>query len=130
MAEVQFTTNLSTALRGTEAAARRALEIIGGMAETHAKEQLVANGSVVTGRLMGSITHEVEGDGRAVVIGTNVEYAPFVELGHRQEPGRYVPKLGKRLKADHVAAKPYLRPAVENHTAEYQNVLEIEFRNG
>ena len=113
MAEVHFTTNLSTALRGTEAAARRALEIIGGMAETHAKEQLVANGSVVTGRLMGSITHEVDGDGRAVVIGSNVEYAPFVELGTVK-----------------MSARPYLRPAVENHIAEYQNVLETEFRNG
>ena len=76
MAQVHFTTNLTTALRGTEAAARRALEIIGGMAETHAKETV----PVDTGRLKNSITHEVEGDGRAVVIGSNVEYAPFVEL--------------------------------------------------
>lgn len=27
-----------------------------------------------------------------------VEYASYVEYGHRQEPGRYVPALGKRLK--------------------------------
>lgn len=27
-----------------------------------------------------------------------VEYASYVEYGHRQEPGRYVPELGKRLK--------------------------------
>ena len=109
MAEVHFTTNLSTALRGTEAAARRALEIIGGMAETYAKETV----PVDTGRLKNSITHEVEGDGRAVVIGSNVEYAPFVELGTVK-----------------MSARPYLRPAVENHIAEYQNVLETEFRNG
>ena len=31
-----------------------------------------------------------------------VEYAPFVEYGHRQEPGRYVPAIGKRLKASWV----------------------------
>ena len=27
-----------------------------------------------------------------------MEYASYVEYGHRQEPGRYVPALGKRLK--------------------------------
>ena len=27
----------------------------------------------------------------------NIEYAPFVENGHRQEVGRYVPAIGKRL---------------------------------
>ena len=28
----------------------------------------------------------------------NTEYASYVEYGHRQTPGRYVPALGKRLK--------------------------------
>lgn len=32
----------------------------------------------------------------------NVEYAEAVEWGHRQTPGRYVPALGKRLKAQTV----------------------------
>lgn len=27
-----------------------------------------------------------------------VEYAPYVEYGHRQTPGRYVPAIGKKLK--------------------------------
>lgn len=27
------------------------------------------------------------------------KYAPYVEYGHRQSPGRYVPQLGKQLKA-------------------------------
>ena len=26
------------------------------------------------------------------------EYGSYVEYGHRQEPGRYVPAIGKRLK--------------------------------
>ena len=29
----------------------------------------------------------------------NTEYASYVEYGHRQTPGRYVPAIGKRLKA-------------------------------
>ena len=31
-----------------------------------------------------------------------VYYAEYVEYGHRQEPGRFVPAIGKRLKADWV----------------------------
>ena len=27
-----------------------------------------------------------------------VKYASYVEFGHRQKPGRYVPQIGKRLK--------------------------------
>ena len=28
----------------------------------------------------------------------NTEYASYVEYGHRQTPGRYIPAIGKRLK--------------------------------
>ena len=28
-----------------------------------------------------------------------VEYSSYVEFGHRQEPGRFVPALGKKLKS-------------------------------
>lgn len=34
-----------------------------------------------------------------ITIYNPVEYASYVEYGHRQTPGRYVPALGKRLKA-------------------------------
>lgn len=33
-----------------------------------------------------------------ITITNPVEYASYVEYGHRQTPGRYVPALGKRLK--------------------------------
>lgn len=33
-----------------------------------------------------------------VIIKNNLEYASYVEYGHRQQPGRYVPALGKQLK--------------------------------
>jgi hypothetical protein len=35
-------------------------------------------------------------------------YAPFVEFGHSQQPGRYVPAIGKRLVASSVAAHPFM----------------------
>ncbi len=53
---------------------------------------------VDTGRLSNSITHEmgVDADGPYSDVGTNVEYALFVELG-----------------TSRAAAQPYLRPALE-----------------
>lgn len=109
-----------------EEAIKRALEICGGKAETYAKENLKVNKSIVTGRLRASITHQLEDNNRTVAIGSSVEYAPFVELGHHQTPGRYVKAIGKRLKASFVQGKPYLRPAIENHLSEYKNIIEAE----
>lgn len=119
-----FTSNVGAVLSATEVAALRALEKMGGKAETYAKKLC----PVDTGRLRASITHKYAGEGTELV-GTNVEYAPFVELGHDQEVGRYVPAIGKRLVASHVEGKPYLRPAVENHKDEYRKIAEDELRH-
>lgn len=53
---------------------------------------------VDTGRLRSSITNEIgqDGEGLVAVIGTNVEYAPYVELGTSK-----------------MAAQPFLLPALE-----------------
>ena len=40
-----------------------------------------------------------------IEISNPVEYAPYVEYGHRQEPGRYVPAIGKKLKQGWVPGK-------------------------
>lgn len=95
------------------------LEVVGGKAETYAKRLCPTK----TSNLKNSITHQ-QIDKDSVLIGTAVEYAPFVELGHHQEPGRYVPAIGKRLVKDWVPAKPFLRPAIENHMDEYRNVID------
>ena len=79
-----------------------ALEEIGLAAEGYAKRLA----PVDTGRLRNSISHTVEGT-EAAVVGTNVEYAPYVELG--------TSKTG---------AQPYLRPSIEDHAAEYKALLE------
>ena len=102
-------------------AIHRALEICGGKAETYAKKLC----PVDTGNLRNSITHQREGDDTEL-IGTSVEYAPYVEFGHHQTPGRYVPAIGKRLVASYVPGKPYLAPALENHISEYREVFEKE----
>ncbi len=45
------------------------------------------------------------GDEYRIEIINPVEYASYVEYGHRQEPGRFVPELGKRLKLAWVPGK-------------------------
>ena len=94
-------------LSAEDRARARALEIIGGKAEGYEKRLC----PVDTGRLRNSITHQ-QLDDYTEVIGTNVKYAPYVELGtHR------------------MAARPYLRPAAENHTPEYKAILLRELEN-
>lgn len=39
------------------------------------------------------------GNDYVIDVYNNTEYAEAVEWGHRQKPGRYVPAIGKRLKA-------------------------------
>lgn len=102
-------------------ACERALEICGGTAESHAKKLC----PVDTGNLRNSITHQAESS-RSEAIGSAVEYSVYVELGHHQQPGRYVPAIGKRLVKDFVPGKPYLRPALENHQEEYKEIIEKE----
>ena len=106
----------------------RAASVIGGKAERYAKKRC----PVKTGRLRNSITHVTTKEGKDTVVnvGSNVEYAPYVELGHTQEPGRYVPAIGKRLVADHVDGKPYLVPAIQDHLDEYKGILISELNGG
>lgn len=80
-----------------------ALEEVGLAAEGYAKRLA----PVDTGRLRNSITHEVSGD--TVYIGSNVEYAPYVEMGTTR-----------------TRAQPYLQPAVQNNTSAYKRIIESE----
>lgn len=88
--------------QGIVRAIDRALEEIGLAAEGYAKRAC----PVDTGNLRNSITHAVEGSEDAVYIGTNVEYAPYVELGTSRQK-----------------AQPFLRPAASEHGAQYRQVL-------
>lgn len=94
--------NIEQAVDGIESAISVALEEIGLLAENYAAKKC----PVDTGNLQGSITHEVDVD-NAVYIGTNVEYAPYVELGTSRQK-----------------AQPFLRPAASEHGAQYRQVLK------
>lgn len=105
--DFKFTDNSRQFIAAMKDARSRGLEICGEKAESYAK----ALCPVDTGNLRNSITHFQQGEDEYVA--TNVYYAPYVELGTR------------RMKA-----RPYLKPAAEDHAAEYKAVLENELRNG
>ena len=87
----------------------RWLETCGLVAEGYAKKLA----PVDTGNLRNSITHEVDDGEPAVYIGTNVEYAPYQELG-----------------TIHIKAQPFLKPAVADHANEFRKIFENELKNG
>ena len=97
-----FTSHKAECLSELQKKKDTALEICGGVAESYAKQRC----PVDTGNLRNSITHQQE-DQNTELIGTNVEYAPYVELGTVK-----------------MRARPYLRPAVDGHKAEYRAILE------
>lgn len=110
MASISVNINIRPGIGASvDAACARALEICGGVAETYAKTAC----PVDTGTLKKSITHQMDGS-RAVVIGTNVEYAPYVEFGHHTTSGSFV------------APRAFLVPALENHVDEYASIIKSE----
>ena len=101
--------NTEEVSQGIQRAIDRALEEIGLAAEGYAKRAC----PVDTGNLRNSITHAVESGEDAVYVGTNVEYAPYVEMGTRR-----------------TAAQPFLRPAATEHGSTYRGILKRNLENG
>ena len=64
-------------------------------------------GTLRRGWTIGEVKHE--GNDCIIEVINPLEYASYVEYGHRQEPGRYVPAIGKRLKRAWVTLFPYLQ---------------------
>lgn len=111
--EVKLTNdNTKEILKATDEAIYNALYIIGAKAADYA----AGLAPVDTGRLKNSLTHEVSMNEKAVYVGTNVEYAPHVEYGHRTVAGNTVDP------------KPFLKPAIERHMDEYKHILEEELK--
>ena len=98
--------NTDEVLAALKMAKKRGLEAIGLTAEGHAKKET----PVDTGRLRNSINHATDDD--AAYIGTNVEYAPYVELGARGRQGKHM-----------------LQRAATEHTDEYKQIMEDAMNN-
>lgn len=112
--EVKVESNSAAVKEALSEQLEAALIAVGLSAETNAKNEITKavyntpeskSGYVRTGRLRNSITNAHDED--SVYIGTNVEYAAFVEIGTTK-----------------MKARPYLRPAATQHTDEYKELVE------
>lgn len=54
----------------------------------------------------------------------NEKYAMYVEYGHRQTPGRYVPALGKRLKQSWVKGQFMMTDSVHELEGQAQQIVQ------
>ena len=99
--------NTDEVLSALEKAKKRGFEAIGLVAEGHAKKYETA---VDTGRLRNSISHAT--DDEAAYIGTNVEYAPYIELGAQGRKGLH-----------------FLQKAATQHGDEYKRLMEDSMKN-
>lgn len=105
--------NIDPVMQKTNDSINSALEMIGIEAEKFAKAlcpvgtpESTGIAGYMGGTLRNSIAHQVVMQETAVYVGTNVEYAPYVELG--------TSKMAKR---------PYLKPAIEDHIEHYKQII-------
>ena len=69
------------------------------------------------------------GGGYSITLTNPVYYASYVEYGHRQTPGRYVPQIGKRLVASWVEGQHFLKISEEELQAIAPQALEQMLNN-
>lgn len=138
---IRITADYSEAvLKAMRKQVEKALEECGLVAEGYAQVELTEKKAVDTGNLRNSITHKVIVDGkvRRCYIGTNVEYAPYIEFGTgayaekgdgRRTSWTYKDGKGKWHRTNGMAPRPYLRPAVAYHIKEYEQIIKDNLEN-
>lgn len=112
----------------------RGLEKCGLVAEEYAKKLC----PVDTGNLRNSITHVVDEQEPAAIIGSNNSYAAYVELGTGKDAegggGRPTPWVYQDAKGNwHYTrgnkAQPFLKPAVAEHADKYREIIKNALEN-
>ena len=69
-----------------------------------------------------------QGNSYSIKVINPVHYASYVEYGHRQTPGRFVPAIGKRLKASYVKGQFFLTISENTIKASSQTILERKLK--
>lgn len=118
--DVKLTDNSQEVLNAAHQQIMLALEAIGQEAEGYAKENCPVGSpestgipGYVGGRLRNSIAHAVNENEQAAYIGTNVEYAIYVEYGNY-----------KHL----VGRNHFLRDAASEHGEHYRSIMEASLK--
>lgn len=142
MSDFKLTIRTSEALEHVRNVLETRLEEIGIRAEDYA-QRLTPKGDPEStgvegyrgGTLQRSITHKVVG-GRhkiSLYIGTNIKYAPYVELGTgiyasdgngRKNPWVWIDKNGKAHFTHGMRPQHMLKRAIADHVIEYKKILK------
>lgn len=122
MSDIIMKDNTPEFKRALEEQVMKGLEAIGLQGEGNAKKEITQkvyntpeskSGYVRTGNLRNSISHAVSKSEQAAFIGTNVEYAPFVEMGTSK-----------------MKARPFIKPAATEYSEEYKAIMLDALKNG
>lgn len=142
--------NMQEVLDGLSGAVEKALTEIGIKAEKYAKNLCPVGTPESTGwtdkngvrhpnkgyrggTLRNSITFEV--DGSELSVGSNVEYAPYVELGTGPnftpppEWEQFTTERGSGGGSGYVRPRKFLQPAITEHVDMYKRIIETELKN-
>ena len=94
----QFAQKCDRAAAALKPAMGDMLEEVGEEVLKLVQDSIIAKGNVDFGKLLGSFSKggagnifEIDKGGLVLTIGTDVEYAKWVNKGHGQQPGRFVP---------------------------------------
>jgi hypothetical protein len=147
-----FISHKDKVLEAMDAQVLVALEACGLVAEGYAKQALQQQQAVDTGLLRNSVTYAISGQAPAITsysadtpkkgrarsgiyngtadddtnvtlyLGTNVEYAPYIELGtgRHTHGGRQTKFAGGHGNV----ARPFIKPALADHVEQYKKALE------
>lgn len=100
-----YQSNIINVKKALSDAEQRVLAKIGMLGQAEAALRC----PIDTGTLRRSITNVVNDGEKSVIIGTNVEYAPFVEKGTSRQK-----------------AQPYLEPAIMQNINKFKSIAETE----
>jgi HK97 gp10 family phage protein len=138
---IEITDNSEEVLEALKNAIERCADSIGESVEGWAKMNITEQGAIDTGNLRNSITYSTEkgDDGVTTTVGTAVEYAPYIEFGTGKysstgggtykESWVYMDDFGQFHRAFPQRPRPFLEPAVSEHTDAIQQLVIDSLEN-
>lgn len=120
-------------LNGLQQAIEKACVLVQNDAKRNIVEHSAQTPWQKTGRVASAVNHEIKTEGDAIIGEIKImdesykQIGRWLELGHPQHPGQYVPAIGKRLVAGEVPPYPWLFPAVESNR---DKIIELLKRSG
>ena len=136
MTDCSFESHAEEVLSELERKKNLALEAICMKAEGYAKDNIKNGDRIDTGRLRNSITYVIRDNNG--FIGTNVEYAPYIEYGTgifatkgngRKEPWIYKDAKGHFHYTRGIPPIHFLKKAAEDHVDEYKKLAKQVLQN-